>query len=120
MYGVLVDSVPTNLIGNCCLGVLCRISLDDGVPVRTNENGLIHGLMITEGYQPGMYCHPDLKWLQWNDPTPLFGDDDDTYADRLMRMNDDLNKSFSEIADYIESLLPIIEADPVEPPKEEK
>jgi hypothetical protein len=85
-----ISETPTEVIGHCCLGVLCEVADLPKAP-------MLSGYTFQGGH--------------WRNGTPstLFLDEidlDRQDVDELVNLNDNLEKSFEEIADYIEANIP--------------
>lgn len=87
--------------GLCCLGVLCEVGVKDGVIDRREEltsSGASYRLIGVDEEVGWVDTMPSSEISQWA------GLDTSAESD-LAEMNDDGNKTFAEIADYIEEKL---------------
>lgn len=80
--------------GYCCLGVLCEVAIENGVPLEKRSTGSLE-FKKSFSYDSSSKFLPD-KVLTW------IGEDLDQTM--LAAMNDTYNKTFSEIADYLDTL----------------
>lgn len=99
----------SNVIGLCCLGVLCEVAVKAGViPAGVNA----HGSMRYGAAGQGSFLPEEvMEWAGLADVNPWVevirvrpGTDDEMYAAtaRLADLNDEERASFEEIADIIE------------------
>lgn len=104
--------------GNCCLGVLCEIAVEDGVIEKhVAPSGLVlYGTPeeFSEESAESMFLPPSVyRWagLNKDNPTVEIPDENDvccgehTILTTLSELNDDYKYSFAEIAALIEDQL---------------
>lgn len=77
-------------LGYCCLGVACEVARQHNVEVKLDKEGRIWGITLAD--QPAV-----MQWLSIRDPKGL------TDSGTLISLNDQYNKPFDEIADFIEA-----------------
>lgn len=96
----------SSLIGDCCLGVLCKIAVEDGV-IETiysnNENLIRYG--VNDDFD--VYNLPRAV-IEWAGMHSVTGEFDGSLIDGFETRNDlallnDRGRTFSEIADIIEA-----------------
>lgn len=78
----------------CCLGVACKVAEAHGVPVIYSEGKLLGGNLLI---QPAVF-----EWVGLRTPDGLVDPDNPNKA-AITAMNDILQKSFADIADFIET-----------------
>lgn len=83
-------------VGQCCLGILCEVAVAQGFPL------LVEAVEPYNGEQRVMY-NQELGLLP--PEVRAWAGVDSCASGRLIEMNDDLKKNFSEIADWIEANL---------------
>jgi hypothetical protein len=88
--------------GYCCLGVACEVARENGVPLSTVE---VEGDPIRTAYNEVDTHLPDciMDWLGLSDSDGGYRIDGEEGTRYLTQDNDDEKKTFSEIADIIES-----------------
>lgn len=78
----------------CCLGVACKVAEAHGVPVNYSEGKLLGGNLLVQ--------EDVMNWLNLKTPDGLV-DPSDSTSTAITAMNDILQKSFADIADFIET-----------------
>lgn len=89
--------------GFCCLGVLCEVAIEQGVPVvKTEPNDEGPGVNYDgcAEYLPDRVC----EWagLDFDPEVSHANDEGDVVSDKLSALNDDDRWSFAQIATAIE------------------
>lgn len=79
----------------CCLGVLCELAIKDGI--RINKE-MLNGVMSYNNF----VNVPPYQVREWAEINYINNSSFPESFDRLTTMNDVENKTFAEIADYIE------------------
>lgn len=91
---------------HCCLGVLCELAREDGVPLRVRDadTKIIAG-RVTRSYDGAVNFPPAavLRWAELDDRNPSVRHEGRTRT--LGFLNDELTTSFATIADLIEEQL---------------
>lgn len=83
----------------CCLGVACEVAIENGVEIEITGNGHADSYLY-DGRQSNL----PLTVRKWVGLQTANGDYENTVDDKcLIGLNDIEKKSFSEIADFIES-----------------
>lgn len=89
---------------HCCLGVLCRVAMANGLEgvatSRIEQNGLPTYTVFSDG-QGGSGAFPPLSVLAWLVGGELAGE---MPLDELTDMNDSQLWTFEQIADWLESI----------------
>jgi|TARA_R110000851_G_scaffold17863_3_gene56365 hypothetical protein len=84
--------------GHCCLGVMCEVyEKETGDKLPHGENGFLVG-----GDLDGQFFGKVKSWVGLKSYSGKFVGEKGGDNNSLVDMNDTLNKSFSEIADFIE------------------
>lgn len=102
------QSKVDSLVRHCCLGVLCQLAIEAGVPVEVAHYGGVALPIITtfdgaEGYLPKSV----MKWAGFSDQSPLLAKHHPRFEGYLAcsTANDILKLTFPEIADLVETNL---------------
>lgn len=100
-----VGSLRDKKGNQCCLDVLCEQAVREGAisAPQLNYNGYyyVYQGTVKEG---SLLPSPVMRWagLTSSDPQVMYHTDEDEWS-TLSTLNDDLGKSFEEIADLIEA-----------------
>lgn len=89
---------------NCCLGVLCELAVEAGVPLRVRDVDVPGGVSYRE-YDGAQHFPPPavLDWAGLDDQNPLVRVDDRDLT--LGVVNDELQLSFAAIAQLVRDQL---------------
>ena len=93
-------------VGNCCLGVACRVAMKDGLVLDTvvhvDGNTRFSVPDTDNGYNTGSSSSlfpAVMEWYGFDTETGAYGED----GDSLINDNDECGFTFEQIADIIES-----------------
>lgn len=102
-HSVLARVHDDESVSYCCLGVACRVALENGVEmevrIRKSPGGIAKDLIFngSGGYMPMSVK----EWFGFEDTNPLLVKDDG-FRDRAAVFNDELGLNLEQIADAFE------------------
>jgi hypothetical protein len=98
---ITVDEEGNQVVGHCCLGVLCEVAITEGLDIETRKGSFVPTYRF-DG-ESALLPHTIAEWAGLGPiASPSIHTDDG--VEFLADLNDD-GKSFAEIADLIEEYL---------------